>query len=196
MGDVMSDTLPNTPVKDSTDTLLWLGALVVAGVGISWLVMTRPWTSEPSTVTTPPSVSQPSSRASGLHRDQGVGRDAASALNNPLRMARLALDAGMLIEPDDYSAWSLFSRVLADEPEHAEALDGLNDVAEILAERGTAALEQGRVDDAQTIVDRVREAEVVLLTRKSFFLSNSCFWSYVFCISLVILSCSSGEEKP
>ncbi len=151
----MSDTLTNTPTKESTDTLLWLGALVVAGVGISWLVMTRPWSSEPAAVSAPPPISQPASRPAELDRAQPVSRDMGSALNNPLRMARLALDSGMLIEPDDYSAWSLFERVLAEEPGHTEALEGLGDVAEILVERGTAALEKGRVDDAQAIVDRV-----------------------------------------
>ncbi len=151
----MSNALPNSSTKDSTDTLLWLGALVVAGVGISWLVMTQPWSSDPSTVTTPPTISQPASRTQETDRAQNADRDAASALNNPLRMARLALDAGMLVEPDDYSAWSLFSRVLEDDPGNSEALEGLGEVAGILAERGSVALEQGRVDDAQAIVDRI-----------------------------------------
>lgn len=155
MGNVMSDTLPNTPTKDSTDTLLWLGALVVAGVGISWLVMTRPWSSDPAPVTTPPAVSQPAARSAELDRNQPANRQVNSSLNNPLRMARLAFDAGMLIEPDDYSAWSLFARVLTEEPGNAEALEGLDAVAEILVERGAAALEQGRVDDAEAIVDRI-----------------------------------------
>ena len=151
----MSDQLPSTQAKDSTDTLLWLGALVVAGVGISWLVLTRPWTSDPAPVTRSPATSQTVTRPSDLNRDPAASRDAGTALNNPLRMAHLALDAGMLVEPDDYSAWSLFERVLADEPGHAEALDGLDAVSEILVERGSAALEQGRVDDAQAIVDRI-----------------------------------------
>jgi TonB family protein len=61
----------------------------------------------------------------------------------------------MLIEPEGYSAWSLFARVLEEEPGNADASEGLDAVAEILVERGVAALEQGRVDDAQAIVDRI-----------------------------------------
>ena len=155
MGNVMSDPLPNTATKDSTDTLLWLGALVVAGVGTSWLVMTRPWSSDPVPVSTPPSVAQPAARSSAMNRNEPAGSEAGASLNNPLRMARLALDAGMLIEPDDYSAWSLFASVLEEEPGQAEALEGLHAVARILVDRGTVALEQGRIDDAQAIVDRI-----------------------------------------
>ena len=38
--------------------------------------------------------------------------DPRAALDNPLRMAQLAYDAGMLVEPEEYSAWTLFSRVV------------------------------------------------------------------------------------
>ena len=71
-------------------------------------------------------------------------------------MAELAYEAGMLIEPDEYSAWTLFSRVLKDEPDNAAARDGLTKVADDLVRRGETALDQGRFDDARATVERIR----------------------------------------
>jgi TonB family protein len=76
-------------------------------------------------------------------------------LDNPLRMAELAYEAGMLIEPEDYSAWTLFAGVLAQEPENAAARAGLEKVAADLVQRSSVALEQGRYDDAGAMVDRI-----------------------------------------
>jgi TonB family protein len=81
-----------------------------------------------------------------------------AALDNPLRMAQLAYDAGMLIDPDEYSAWTLYSRVAKAEPDNAEAIAGLNKVADDLVRRGETALEQGRFDDARHLVERIRSA--------------------------------------
>ncbi len=51
MGVLVSDlTAGTTSKKDSADLLLWLGALVIAGVGVSWLVITQPWSSQPAAV--------------------------------------------------------------------------------------------------------------------------------------------------
>jgi TonB family protein len=91
---------------------------------------------------------------------EAVAGDAAAefggALDNPLRMAELAYEAGMLIEPDEYSAWTLFSRVLRSEPDNAAARDGLTKVANDLVRRGETALDQGRFDDARATVERIR----------------------------------------
>jgi TonB family protein len=81
-----------------------------------------------------------------------------AALDNPLRMAELAYDAGMLIEPEEYSAWTLFRRVLKTEPDNTAARDGLTLVADDLVRRGETALDQGRFDDARATVERIRAA--------------------------------------
>src|SRR5690606_8208848 len=78
--------------------------------------------------------------------------------DNPLRMAQLAFEAGMLTEPEEYSAWALYRTVLQSEPEHPEARAGLAKVADELVRRGQAALEQGRFADAQAIADRILAA--------------------------------------
>jgi TonB family protein len=95
---------------------------------------------------------------------EAVAGDAAAlggpeaSLDNPLRMAQLAYDAGMLVEPDEYSAWTLFARVLKDEPDNAAAREGLTKVADDLVRRGATALDQGRFDDARATVERIRAA--------------------------------------
>jgi TonB family protein len=70
-------------------------------------------------------------------------------------MAQLAYEAGMLVEPEDYSAWTLFASVLVQEPENAAALAGLQKVADDLVQRGSVALEQGRYDDASAMLERI-----------------------------------------
>ena len=87
MGILVSDaTADTTSKKDSTDLLLWLGALVIAGVGVSWLVMTQPWSSQPAAVggaaTTPQHISTASLPA--------VERlpEPKSAAENSIRVAR------------------------------------------------------------------------------------------------------------
>jgi len=114
--------------------------------------MTQPWVSEPSTVTSIRSSVQPSAQAVTAGAS---APELESILDNPIRMARLAFEAGMLVEPENYSAWSLYEQILNDEPDHTEALQGLRNVAEVLVQRGSTAFEQGRIDDAQSIANQV-----------------------------------------
>jgi len=141
--------------KDSTDLLLWLGAVIVAGVGISWLVMTKPWTSEPTTVSDvlgSPSRTEIPAQSSLTATD---GLAIAPSLDNPLRMALLAYEAGILVEPEEYSAWRLFTQILENDANNAAATEGLGNVADELLSRGNSALEQGRLDAVRVIVDRI-----------------------------------------
>ena len=147
------------------DLLLWIAGGAVATVGAAWLVIMQPWKggddeqeltlamASTSSAATPPALTAPA---------EAVADDAAAApeaeLDNPLRMAQLAYDAGMLVEPDEYSAWTLFSRVLKSEPGNAAALAGLTKVADDLVRRGETALDQGRFDDARATVERIRAA--------------------------------------
>jgi TonB family protein len=61
----------------------------------------------------------------------------------------------MLIEPEEFSGWTLFARVLNSEPYNTVALDGLTKVADDLVRRGETALDQGRFDDARATVERI-----------------------------------------
>jgi TonB family protein len=145
--------------KDSgrqSDLLLYVAGGVVAAVGIAWLFMLKPWAggdSAPVAVADTPVVI-----ATAAPQSDGPPPDADVPLDNPLRMADLAYQAGMLVEPEEYSAWTLYSRVVKADPANAAAIEGLTKVADDLVRRGETALEQGRFDDARATVERIRVA--------------------------------------
>lgn len=154
------------------DIMLWVAGGAIAAVGVAWLVIMKPWAGSDvapqaraaapavnlamADAAKPPSAADAPDAADAPATDAKANDDAAAALNNPLRMAQLAYDAGMLVEPEEYSAWTLFSRAVKSEPNNSEAVAGLNKVADDLVRRGETALEQGRFDDARKIVERIR----------------------------------------
>ena len=153
------------PSSNQGDLLLWVGGGAIAVLGAAWLFITEPWKGGAELPGTPVALAPASSAAAApalTTEVEAVAGDAAAdtsgALDNPLRMAELAYEAGMLIEPDEYSAWTLFSRVLRNEPGNAAARDGLTKVADDLVRRGETALDQGRFDDARATVERIRGA--------------------------------------
>ena len=161
-----ANPLPRSSTEQQNDRLLWLAGAVLVAMGVTWLVISRPWSSDATpapavapavslTSTTPPPVADapaPAGSEPTLELEPALSSD----LSNPLRMAQLAYDAGMLVEPDEYSAWTLFARVLKSEPGNAAALEGLTKVADDLVRRGETALDQGRFDDTRATVERIR----------------------------------------
>src|SRR5262245_14696152 len=147
------------------DLLLWIAGGAIAAVGTAWLFIMQPWKGDgdEQEITLAMATTSSAAVAPALTAQaQAVAGDAAAApeaeLDNPLRMAQLAYDAGMLVEPDEYSAWTLFQRVLKSEPDNQAALEGLTKVADDLVRRGETALDQGRFDDARDTVERIRAA--------------------------------------
>ena len=139
-----------------SDLLLWVAGGVVAAVGGAWLVLSAPWASAPERTALPAPMESPAPPAEAAPVDAESGM--SNALDDPLRMARLAFDAGMLIEPEEYSAWTLYARVYEEQPDNLAAHDGLTKVADELVRRGEAALEQGRFADARATVARILAA--------------------------------------
>jgi TonB family protein len=142
------------------DLLLWVAGGVVAAVGIAWLVIMKPWaggsadvaqTESPVVLAT--AATPPPGEDELLAPEGDLG-----TLDNPLHMAELAYQAGMLVEPEEYSAWTLYTRVVKAEPSNTAAVEGLTKVADDLVRRGETALEQGRFDDARATVERIRAA--------------------------------------
>jgi TonB family protein len=147
-------------VGKQSDLLLWVAGGVVAAVAVAWLVIMKPWaggTAPVAQVESPVSVAMAASPPPAQDEllapegDQGT-------LDNPLHMAELAYQAGMLVEPEEYSAWTLYARVVKAEPSNTAAVEGLTKVADDLVRRGETALEQGRFDDARATVERIRAA--------------------------------------
>jgi TonB family protein len=161
-----------TAEKDSTDILLWLGGAVLAGVALTWLIVSQPWADDADfqpTQSLADADNTPASAASGSEPDEeldaqttGGGTKAAAidapeaALDSPLRMAELAVRAGMLIEPEGYSAWALYQQALRQQPGNAAARDGLRAVADLLMNRASVAIEQSRTADARRLIETVR----------------------------------------
>jgi len=150
------------------DLLLWIAGGAIAAVGAAWLIITQPWNTNsdasipPTAAATAPPPAAAASPALTTEVEAADGDASAlspdATLDNPLRMAELAYEAGMLVEPEEFSAWSLFARVLKEEPDNAIARDGLTKVADDLVRRGATALDQGRFDDARATVERIRAA--------------------------------------
>lgn len=153
----------NPPAQQS-DTLLWLAGAIVVGMGVTWLVIAKPWsdgTFAPD-ASAPPTI-QPNVRPTAAATAPAPPPASRTAIgssldDNPLRMARLAHEAGMLVEPEEYSAWALYRTALDREPDSVEAMEGLQTIASELIRRADAALEQGRFDDVQATIDRIRAA--------------------------------------
>lgn len=143
----------SAPSAQSGDRLLWLAAAVVAAMGLGWLVIEKPWSGDaaPEFVADPAPVEQTTIALANTDvppADAGPSRD-------PLYLARLALESGMLVEPVEYSAWTLFGEALDANPGNADARDGLDQVATALLGRGQTAFEQGRLDDAEIIAGTI-----------------------------------------
>jgi TonB family protein len=152
-----------TQTKDTGrqgDLLLYVAGAVVAAVGVTWLVILKPWGSSAPAPAEQPAPTQAVAMADTPPPPPGDDAPGApsAALDNPLRMADLAFQAGMLIEPEEYSAWTLYRGVVKAEPGNAAAVQGLNKVADELVRRGETAREQGRFDDARAVVERIRAA--------------------------------------
>ena len=152
-----------TQTKDTgrqSDLLLYVAGAAVAAVGVTWLVILKPWGGSAPAPAEQPAPTQTIAMAETPPPPAGDDAPSApsAALDNPLRMADLAFQAGMLVEPEEYSAWTLYRGVVKAEPGNAAAVQGLNKVADELVRRGETALEQGRFDDARAVVERIRAA--------------------------------------
>jgi protein TonB len=140
-----------------SDVLLWFAAAVIAGLGVTWLLISQPWSSGDSTASVAPSIAAavPASERTTEENVRSASTSTENTLDNPLRMAELAFEAGMLVEPEEYSAWTLYAQVFEIEPDNEAAAQGLLRVADELIRRANAALEQGRFEDARRATERI-----------------------------------------
>ncbi len=152
------DPNPKDSPQESTDMLLRLAGLVFVGLAIAWLVVTQPWVSEEPEAFEPALTTNSSPVDTAVEPEaveEGPRGELESTLDNPLRMAKLAFEAGMLLEPESLSAWSLYLKALKADPSDPDAQAGLTEVANSLMGRANVALEQDRLNDAARLVNLV-----------------------------------------
>lgn len=118
------------------------GAVVLVGAVLAWVFMSddaaKPapvGAATSSTVTTPQAAPAPARSITALLSD-----------------ARLAFGERQYFEPEDASALSLYKRVLAREPDNAEALDGMQRLESVMLSGAQADLAAGRFDEANAAV--------------------------------------------
>ena len=102
----------------------------------------------------------PAARQNTAIANQSDVSDASADVDVPdygvqLNRALLALDAGMLIEPEGFSAWSIYADILAADAQNEAAQTGLAQVADSLADEAHEKFNAGRRDEAQALAQRV-----------------------------------------
>lgn len=75
-----------------------------------------------------------------------------------LSAARVAFAERRYVEPAAGNALALYSRVLAAEPDNAEAVDGVQRIVAIVAGQAQAEIKAGQIDDASRLLDTLRVA--------------------------------------
>lgn len=135
------------------DRLIWILGGVVAAVGVVFYLFLNTGSSESATpeldTAAPNAASAPPEPAANPAQPQP--QDFSVQLNR----AQLAVDANMLTQPEGYSAWSIYSEILAADATNTEAATGLDLVAGRIVDEAFAELTAGRRDTAAELAERV-----------------------------------------
>jgi TonB family protein len=139
------------------DRLLWILGGAVATLTVASVVGINFWPAADESERSASARSTPAAHTVGA-RD-GAPLQPDEGIRAKLRRAELALDAGMLLEPQAISAWTLFSAILDSDPDNAAAAAGLTRVADRLVDRIIASRQtDGSLDwrrVANTILERL-----------------------------------------
>jgi TonB family protein len=134
------------------DKVLWLLGAGVAIVAVAFFVLLNMGT--PEFTATRVEITPEKTQAAAVRANPEDG-DAPFDLSVRLNRARLALDAGMLTEPEGYSAWSIYAAILDQDAENTDAGAGLRLVADRVVDQAFDALNAGRRDMAEALAERV-----------------------------------------
>jgi TonB family protein len=134
------------------DKLLWILGGGVGAVAVAFIAFMYVGTPESAAPVAPLSIGTPEA----VSRETAAeSPPTASDFSVRLNRARLAMDANMLIEPEGYSAWSIYTSILDEDATNAAANEGLELVADRLIDGAFAALTAGRRADAAELAERV-----------------------------------------
>ena len=134
------------------DKLLWILGGVVGAVAVAFFAFMYLGTPESAAPVASLSIDTPEAAPA---EPAEAAAPPVSDFSVRLNRARLAMDANMLVEPEGYSAWSIYTAILDEDAGNAAAAEGLELVADRLIDQAFAALTAGRRTDAAALADRV-----------------------------------------
>ncbi|MEJ2161258.1 MAG: TonB family protein [Chromatiales bacterium] len=135
--------------KNPIDMLIIVAVVLLAGVAGTWFFVggeDEELVSAPS-LDPAPGVAQQAAEIAEAQDNQAL-----------LALARLAMAAGQLLQPEGSSALDYFERVLANEPGNAAALDGIERVLDAVALSSETALAAGNVSAALGAYESLQRA--------------------------------------
>ena len=138
--------------KSQGDKLLWILGGVVAAVAVAFFAFLNMGAPESAAPVSTLTIGTPEAAPADNNAESAP---AANDFTVRLNRARLAMDANMLIEPEGYSAWSIYTAILDEDAANAAANEGLELVAARLIDAAFDALTAGRRTDATELADRV-----------------------------------------
>ncbi len=138
--------------RRTADILLVVAGFVVAGLAAAWFLADRLGGGEEDLLLEAPAVA-PAEESAGAGLSVTAAAGEATEVN--LGKARMAVSAGMLVEPAGQNALYFYSLVLDAEPEHAEAASELAAVADEVAGRVRSLLEGNEYTEAARLASKL-----------------------------------------
>jgi len=134
-------------------------ALLVLG-GVAWMWLGGDDATTPATSTVgPAATSEPAlADAAGASAQADAAASDTRTVPELLSAARVAFAERRYVEPASGNALALYSRVLATEPDNAEANDGVQRIVAIVAGQVQAQIKAAQLDDASRQLEVLRSA--------------------------------------
>ncbi len=135
--------------KNPIDMLIIVAVVLLAGVAGTWFFVggeDAELASAPGLDTIPPAAQQAAEIAEAQDNQALLG------------LARLAMEAGQLLQPEGNCALDYFKRVLATEPDNEAALDGMERVLDSVALSSETALAAGNIGAALGAYESLQQA--------------------------------------
>ena len=135
--------------KNPIDMLIIVAVVLLAGVAGTWFFVggeDAELASAPALDTIPPAAQQAAEIAEAQDNQALLG------------LARLAMEAGQLLQPEGNCALDYFKRVLATEPDNEAALDGMERVLDSVALSSETALAAGNIGAALGAYESLQQA--------------------------------------
>ena len=145
--------------KDPTNIMIIIGAAIMLGVGGAWWFLSEedvlPDNIVPISRPLPPSTA--ARLPTVVHPESATTEEAPqSEVDALLERARMAANAGWLIEPRGVSALDYYLAVFEEEPQNVEAGEGAGSIVRAVLDDAETAVRAGRTDTAIATINWIR----------------------------------------